>query len=96
MGLWLAKPGGSSWAPWIVTSLGRIQQLDRMGKATLGSPGCLPACRGWDRLGWGWRLSPGSWSGWDAICIPALPLCSLGCCLAFGGLLELLAPREVP
>lgn len=63
MGLWDAKPRDGSWPPQIVTQLGKSQQPDRMGKFTLGSPGCLPAGRGWERQGWGWRLSPGSSSG---------------------------------
>jgi len=73
MGLWDAKPGDGSRAPWIVTRLGRIQQPDRMGRGTLGSPGCLPARRGWGRLGWGWGLRPGSSSECSHLGCPLHP-----------------------
>lgn len=73
MGLRDAKPGDGSWGHQVVTHLERSQQLDRMGKGTLGSPGCLPARRGWERLGWGWRLSPGSSSGCSRLECPLHP-----------------------
>lgn len=73
MGLWDEKPGDGSRAPRVVTQLGRSQQPDRAGKGTLGSPACPPARRGWERLGWGWRLSPGSSSGCSCLACPLHP-----------------------
>lgn len=84
-GLSAGWEGASSWTGWGETP------WDHPAACQFTGPG-----RGWAGAGGCAQAACQDAPIWGAPCIPGWPLCSLGCCLGFVGLLDLSRLREVP